>query len=199
MAEIDDEELAALRKNAALYEGLLPKYTDAETKLKDLVPLQERVKALEGEKLESVWTGAGITDPKVRRIFQLEFDEQAAGDAGEKDLGAFLTGLKALEADKRPAHLAPFLTSPGATGGAGGGQGGQGGNAGQGAGQRTNVLPNSGKGAKEVEGAPPDLTPEKVLGTSSEEFRGMWGRLQKEVPGVANLPLPGGPAASQNN
>jgi len=48
----------------------------------------------------------------VQRVFQLEFDEQASAEGGEKDLGKWLAAMKAAAPEARPAHLAPFLGAP---------------------------------------------------------------------------------------
>lgn len=157
--EIDDKELADLRKAAkdaakavAQAEALAGQLTEARAGATRLAELEEQAKGWQAERLEATFTGAGIKDAKVRRVFQLEFDEQAAVEGGEKDLGKYLASVQALPADKRPAVLAPFLGAPGKPGAANP----------AGPGQRTGVIPADSKGAKDLEGAPPEFTPESI-------------------------------------
>lgn len=189
--EIEDTELAELRKLAgtatkqsALAEALQAKVADAEKSAGRLKELEAQAATWAAEKLDTTFKGAGITDPKVRRVFQLEFDEQAAAEGGQKDLGVWLDGLKAQPADKRPAHLAPFLGAPPA--------GGTGGNA---ANQGTRPgLPNANKGAGDVQGAPPAFTPEQVRSWTPKEFAANYPKLQQLHPDqFPSIPLPSVP------
>jgi len=105
------------KTNALAYEALKPEWDAAQTKLGEVDTLRGEVTALRTEKIETVFSAQGITSPKIRALFQSEFDEQAAAEGGEKDLGAWLGKVKALPEAERPEHLAPFLrtATPAAT------------------------------------------------------------------------------------
>ena len=133
MIEIDDKELGELRKQAnagakstALAEALQDQLKTAKEAAARVPDLEAQIGQFRTAQVDQTFNGAGLTDAKVRRVFQLEFDEQAAAEGGEKELGKWLGGLQALEADKRPAHLAPFLTAPKAADGGAGAAGGTG-------------------------------------------------------------------------
>jgi len=192
MAEIDDKELAELRKqannaakNAAMVEALQAKLATAETAAARVAELEAEVTTFKAAQVEATFTGAGISDAKIRRVFQLEFDEQAAGEGGQKDLGAWLKGLVEAPADKRPAHLAPFLPAPGKAAGGAGGNG-----AGTGAGQRRGVLGDENKNTRGVEDPAPEFTPEKIASMTPQEFAAALPRLAQAEPALAGFQLP---------
>lgn len=109
-----DERAKAAEKNAALYEAMAPEVETLRSKVAELPTLQERLATLEKERTEAVYSAHGVTNPKVQRVFQLEFDEQASAENGEKDLGKWLTSLKTAAPEARPVHLAPWLGAPAA-------------------------------------------------------------------------------------
>jgi len=193
MVEIDDNELAKLRKDAAAGTKATAALEAFQGKLKAAEEAAARVPALEAEvgqfkaaQLDATFKGAGIEDPKVRKLVQMEFDEQAATDGGEKDLGKWLSGLQAMEPDKRPPLLAPFIKTPAAgTAGAGAGAGG---NA---AGTKVD-LPNLDKGAKGVQGAPAAVTAEQIARMTPAEFAKNFETLKAQIPGLANITRPPG-------
>lgn len=196
--EIEDTELAELKKQAtasakatALAEALkgeLDKAKAGETRLKEL---EAQAATWAAEKLDATFTAAGIADAKIRKVFQLDFDEQAAEATGEKDLGKWLTGLRELPADKRPAHLAPFLAAPGNVA-AGAGQGG----AGTGAKRDPVKLPDPNKGAGNPAGSNTVFSPEAVAKMGPEEFRANFAALKAQIPELAHIVLPGVTPAS---
>jgi hypothetical protein len=99
------------KRKAAAYDALEPQWQEAQTKLAELPTLTEQITALKAEKVEAVFTAAGIANPKVRNLFQVEFDEQATAEDGVKDIGAFIAAEKAKEATARNPLLAPFLAA----------------------------------------------------------------------------------------
>lgn len=189
MADIPDAELAELKKKAAaadkaaaLAEALQGKLTAAEASAAKVKELEAQVAAHAAERLDATFKAANITDPKIRRVFELEHAEVAAAEGGEKDLGKWLDGLKAAPADKRPAHLAPFLPAPGQAGGTGGNANGA-----AGAGK----LPNANKGAGDVTGAPPVFTEAQIAAWTPQEFAANYPKLQALHPDkFPSIPLP---------
>lgn len=107
-------EVKETKRKAAAYDALEPQWQEAQTKLAELPTLAERLKAYETEKIDGIYTAAGVTNDKVRKLFQMEFDEQASTETGEKDLGKWIAATRALPADQRPVLLAPFLGGPAA-------------------------------------------------------------------------------------
>ncbi len=193
MVEIDDKELAELRKTATAGAKATAALDAFQGELKTAKEAAARVPALEAEvgqfkaaQLDGVFKGAGIEDPKVRKLVQMEFDEQAATDGGEKDLGKWLGGLQAMEPEKRPPLLAPFIKTPAAAGAAGNAAG-----AGAGAGGQNVELPNLDKGAKGVQGAPAAVTAEQIERMSTADFAKNFETLKAQIPGLANVNLPG--------
>jgi hypothetical protein len=188
--EIEDTELAALRaaakgaeKAQALVDGLQAKLTEAQSAAGKVLDYEARIKAFEAAALDSTFKGAGITDPKVRRIFELEHGDVAADAAGQKPaLDKWLSDLQAMPSKDRPAHLAPFLPAP------------------QVAGQAAPVrvaagLPDASKGVKAVEGAPSQFTAEAIQGMSPEALRQNWPAMQASIPGLSGVALPPLPQA----
>lgn len=187
--EIEDTELAALRaaaKNAEKFqvqaEALTSKLTAAEALAAKLPELEKVVGEYKTRELDNTFKAAGITDAKVRRYFELEHADVPADPAtgAKPDLGTWLDGLKAMPADKRPVHLAPFIQGP-AAGGAG-------------AGGATRVpanLPDANKGAKGVENASGTFTPEQVRNMNVAELQAAWPALQATLPQLQGFNFPG--------
>lgn len=190
MPDISDAELKAFQKTTALYEAL-------QTRLPALEAASTRVKELEGEvttfkaaAAEATWTGAGITDPKVRRIFSMEHEEQAGVAGGEPDLGKYLAGLAA-DVAKAPAHLAPFIkpaVAAGASAAAGGAAGGA---------APIVKLPDTSVGAKSPAGATPAITAEQITLMDTAQLAAAMPALIQAHPALAQLPsMPGAVAAT---
>lgn len=194
MAEIPDAELAALRaatkageRAQALYDGLKVEY-DKLKPLETRVPeLEAQVKTFQAEKLDATFAAAGVTNPSIRRIFDLEYQELSVEAGKEKPpLADWLAGLRALPADKRPAHLAPFLT-------------GQGTQANNQTGTQTRTpagLPDTSKGAQQVQGAGSQFSAEQVKNMSPAEFRAN----REAILAANNIsapPLPNAPTAAK--
>jgi hypothetical protein len=163
--EIEDTELAALRASAkagekaqALADGLQAKLAEAQASAGKVPDYEARIKAFETAALDSTFKGAGITDPKVRRIFELEHSDVApAADGSKPVLDKWLSDLQALPPKDRPAHLAPFLPAPQVAGAppprvAAG-------------------LPDASKGALPVQGAPAQFTAEAIKAMSPDQYR----------------------------
>lgn len=104
-----ETELREAKKKATAYDALAPEVDDLRTKLAELPTLQEQLKALNAEKVTAVFTGHGITGERVQKVVQAEFDEQAAAEGGEKDLGAWIGKVKALPKAERPELLRYLL------------------------------------------------------------------------------------------
>lgn len=104
-----ETELKEARKKATAYDALAPEVDDLRAKLTELPTLQEQLKALNAEKITAVFTGHGITGERVQKVVQAEFDEQAATENGEKDLGKWIATVKALPKDQRPELLRYLL------------------------------------------------------------------------------------------
>lgn len=188
---IDDKELAELKKLAgsatktsAALEALQGELTTAKAAAARVAALEAEVGTYKAAQLDQTFVSAGITDAKVRRVFQLEFDEQAAEATGEKDLGKWLGALQTMEADKRPALLAPFIKAAGA----GGQPAGTGAAGAAGAGG----LPNADKGAREVQGAPTSITVESIEKMDNESFAANFAKLKAAIPGMQGFELPPG-------
>jgi hypothetical protein len=98
------------QKKAALYDALAPEFDRVNAELEAVAPLKAEMEALRKERVDGAYTSVGITDPKIRRIVELDFDEQKDADDGVKDIAAFLGKVKGAP----PAHLAPFF-KPAAT------------------------------------------------------------------------------------
>lgn len=176
--EIEDTELAALRASAkagekaqALVDGLQGKLTEAQASAGKVADYEAKIKAFEAAQLDSTFKGAGITDPKVRRIFELEHADVAAGADGTKPaLDKWLSDLQAQKPADRPAHLAPFLPAPGAPA----------------APPRVAAgLPDASKGALPIQGAPAQFTAEAIKGMSPEQYRSNRSAILAANPEIA--------------
>ncbi len=99
------------QKKAALYDALVPEFDRVNAELEAVAPIKAEMETLRKERVDSAYASVGITDPKIRRIVELDFDEQKDADDGVKDIAAFLGKVK----EAPPAHLAPFFTKPAAT------------------------------------------------------------------------------------
>lgn len=93
------------QKAAALYEALRPEFDRVKAELEAVAPLKQEMETLRRERIDAAYTSVGITDAKIRRIVELDFDEQKDADDGVKDIAAFLGKVK----EAPPAHLAPFF------------------------------------------------------------------------------------------
>lgn len=188
--EIDDTELAALRAAAALgknaekfqaqAEALAGKLTAAEALAARVPELEKLTGEYKARELDNTFKAAGLTDPKVRRVFELDYNDLPVDPAtnAKPELGTWLDSLKALPTDKRPIHLAPFIQSP--TAGAGGTQ------------QRVAVgLPDANKGTKGVEGAPGAFTQEQIRNMNPAEMKAAWPALQAMLPQLQGFDFPG--------
>ena len=187
MPEITDTELAEFKRLSKLgtaYEALKPQFDQLTEQVKAIPALQQEVAGFKAAKLDGAFKSAGIEDAKVRKLVQMEFDEQATAEGGHKELEGYLAHLQGLEPDKRPAILAPFIkAAPAGDAGAG---------AGAGAGNPAKPgLPNVDKGAKGVEGAPAGITAEQVAKMSPADFVKNYQAIQAQVPALANVSLPG--------
>lgn len=189
--EIEDTELADLRKqareaekNKALYEATNAKLTEAQTVAAKVTDLEKQLGEFRTRELDSTFSGAGIVDAKVRKIFELEYADLAAdATTGQKPaLGEWLSSMKALAPDKQPAHLAPFLKGGAQTPGQ------------QTPGQQTQTrgtpAPDANKGAQQVNGAPPAFTPEQIKNMSDAEFAKNLPALQSAHPELRGIPVP---------
>ncbi len=186
--EIEDTELNELRKqardaekNKALYEATNAKLTEAQAAAAKLPDLEKQLGEFKTRELDGTFAQAGITDAKVRRIFELEHADLAAdATTGQKPaLGEWLTTMKALPPDKQPAHLAPFLRNPAATPAPGASQSTKG-----------TPPPDANKGAQQVNGAPPAYTPEQIANMSDADFAKSLPALQAAHPELRGLRLP---------
>jgi len=176
--EIEDTELAALRasvkageKAQALVDGLQGKLTETQAAVGKVADYEARIKAFETAQLDSTFKGAGITDPKVRRIFELEHADVAPGADGAKPaLDKWLSDLQAMPAKDRPAHLSPFLPAPGAVV----------------APPRVAAgLPDASRGALPVQGAPAQFTAEAIKGMSPEQYKANRSAILAANPEIA--------------
>lgn len=188
--EIEDTELADLKKaaaagarSAALADALRGELDTAKAGLGKLKDLEAQVATLAAEKLDAVYSGAGITDAKIRRVFDLEFEELSAAEGGPKDLGKWLGELKA-DPTKAPAHLSPFLSQAKApAGGAGGGQ--------------RSPLPNGNRGAAGgVDASTDTFSAEQIEKMTPQELQAVMPTLVQQHPELAALASAFAPPAS---
>jgi hypothetical protein len=107
-------EAKEARKKATLYDALQPAYDSLVAESAGLAEMKKTIADMKAAQVDAAYTTAGITNPRIRKVFEMEFEEQAAADDGEKDLGAYLGKLVALPVADRPPHLAPFLSAPAA-------------------------------------------------------------------------------------
>lgn len=181
MPEISAEDLAALQKSAregakaqALYDGLRPQFDALQKQVAGIPGLEEQVKAFKAERLNSVFESAGVKDAKVRRIFEMEYEDVQAPEGQEKPtLDAWLKGLQEAPADKRPAHLSPFLTAPVV--------------APLGAPPPKVGTPDPNKGAAGVQGAPSQFSAEAIKGWTQQEFVQNAPALVAQYPELASI------------
>ncbi len=195
--EIDDTELAELRKGAQAAEKYklqaevnADQVKQAKAAAEKLVAdhKAELTKVTEQHARDAVFTKAGIDDPKVRRLIELEHAEQAA-DKGEPDLAKWIDGLAA-DPTKAPAVVAPFLPKPGNAPAAGAGNDATG---------RRGTLPDANRGARAPAAATGAYTPEQIANMTDAEFKASFGALAKAHPELDALshlvnPNPSNPA-----
>jgi len=181
MPDISEQELADLRKVAkegakaqALYDGLRPQFDDLQKQVATLPELQKQVETYKARELDSTFAQAGVKDAKVRRIFELEYADLQAAEGQEKPaLDAWLKGLQESPADKRPAHLAPFLTAPTVVP--------------PGAPPPKVGTPDPNKGASQVQGAPAQFSPETVRTWTPEMLKQNAPALEAQYPELKGL------------
>lgn len=181
MPEISDAELKALKdaakageKAQALYDALLPKFQAAEAQLAKLPELEKAVESYKARELDQTYASAGITDAKVRRIFELEYQDLTAPEGKEKPaLGDWLSGLRS-QADL-PAHLKPFLAPAPAGAPA------------PAAPRAPAGLPDPNKGVKDLTAAKPQFTAEDIDRMSPAEFRAAAPAIAASNPALAGL------------
>ena len=191
MPDISDADLKALKdaakageKAQALYDGLKVEYDRLKPLEARLPELEGQIKTFQAERLDSTFKAAGVTDPKVRRIFDLEYQDLQPEAGKEKPaLGDWLTGLQALPADKRPAHLAPFLQAPAAANQTG---------------TSTTIrtpanLPDATKGTQPIQGAGSNFTADAIEKMSPTEYRQNRDAILAST-GINAPPLPAPPA-----
>jgi len=182
--EIEDTELAALRASAkagekaqALVDGLQGKLTEAQAQAGRVPDLETKIKTFEAQVLDGTFKAAGIVDPKVRRIFELEHvDVAPAADGTKPALDKWLSDLQAMKPADRPAHLSPFLPAPGAVV----------------APPRVAAgLPDASKGALPVQGAPAQFTADAIKGMTPEQYRANRSAILAANPEIAPyFPIP---------
>lgn len=188
MPEITDAELAEYKKackavekaklEASLAKDALKKAQDATAAAKSAGEA-ELAKVRAGYERGSVFDKSGVEDAKVRRYFELDFEEQAARDGGESD---FAKWFGALDAEKAP-HLAPFLPTP--TDDAGGGATDTKPAAGGGGGR----LPNTATGGR-APASSGAFTAEKVAAMTTAEFAANRDAIALAHPELGLTPLP---------
>lgn len=181
MPEISDAELKALKdaakageKAQALYEGLLPRWEEASEKLKLLPDLEAQLSQLKAKELDQTYAAHGVTDPKVRKIFDMEYGDLTAEAGKEKPaLGEWLSNLRT-QTDL-PAHLKPFLAPAGAPAPAP-------------AAARTPAgLPDANKGAKDVQAPPTTFSAEAIHNMSLEQFKAAIPAIAASHPALAGI------------
>jgi hypothetical protein len=144
---------------------------------------------------DKAFAGKGIDDGKVRRYFELDFEEQRQTKDGEADFGKWLSGL---DGEKSP-HLAPFLKPAAGQGQQQQGQGQQqqqGQNQqqqGQGQQQQTQRrdMPNTNKGAGAGQQGGVSFTPEQIASMTDEQFIAAMPALRASNPELAGMFVPG--------
>lgn len=181
MPEISEAELATLKaaaKNAekyqALYEALLPKHNEATEKLKQLPDLEAQVSQFKARELDQTYASHGVTDPKVRKIFDMEYNDLTAEAGKEKPaLGEWLSSLRT-QSDL-PPHLKPFLAPAGAPAPAA-------------VPARTPAgLPDANKGAKDVQAPPATFSAEAIHNMSLDQFKAAIPAIAASHPALAGI------------
>jgi hypothetical protein len=155
----------------------------------------ELAKVAEAGARDKAFAGKGIDDGKVRRYFELDFEEQRQTKDGEADFGKWLSGL---DGEKSP-HLAPFLKPAAGQGQQQQGQGQQqqqGQNQqqqGQGQQQQTQRrdMPNTNKGAGAGQQGGVSFTPEQIASMTDEQFIAAMPALRASNPELAGMFVPG--------
>lgn len=181
MPEISEAELATLKaaaKNAekyqALYDALLPKHNEVTEKLKQLPDLEAQVLQFQAREVEQTYAAHGITDPKLRKIFEMDFDELQPEAGKEKPTrGEWLSSLRT-QSDL-PPHLKPFLAPAGAPAPAA-------------VPARTPAgLPDANKGAKDVQAPPATFSAEAIHNMSLDQFKAAIPAIAASHPALAGI------------
>jgi hypothetical protein len=182
MPEISEADLKALQDQAkagaryqALYDGLLPKYTAMEASAGKVAALEEQIAGYKTRELDQTFAAQGITDPKVRRIFELEHGDVVAPEGKEKPaIGEWLTSLRT-QADL-PAHLKPFLPPAGAPAPAAPPP------------PRTPAgLPDPNKGAKDMAAGGSQFSAQNIDAMTLDQFRANAAAIAASNPALAGI------------
>jgi hypothetical protein len=181
MPEISEADLKALQDQAkagakaqALYDGLLPKYTALEASASKVATLEEQIAGYKTRELDQTFAAQGITDPKVRRIFELEHGDVVAPEGGEKPaIGEWLTSLRA-QADI-PAHLKPFLPPAGAPAPA------------PAAARVAAGLPDPNKGAKDMAAGGSQFSAQNIDAMTLDQFKANAAAIAASNPALAGI------------
>jgi hypothetical protein len=201
--EVEESELAALKLKVEKSATEAALWKDkASAKDKEFESLKtahqaELAKVQESGLREKAFAGRGIEDTKIRRYFELDFEEQKAAKDGEADFGKWLASL---EGDKVPAHLSPFL-KPAAAGQGQQQQGqsqqqqsqqqGQQQQGQQQQGQQRRDMPNTNKGAGAGQQGGVSFTPEQIASMTDEQFIAAMPALRASNPELAGMFVPG--------
>lgn len=169
--EIEETELAALKRQAAKAEAELEKYKDYDAIKGERDTYKVRLGELNASREKAAFEQLGVTSEKARRFLAMEFESLPA-EGKPADVTAWLEGMKAAP-DKIPADLAPFIQIPAA------------GAQPAGAGQRPAVnVPNTNTGASTPPVVPGTFTPEQVEKMSFEEMKANLPALIAQEPAV---------------
>lgn len=186
MPEISQADLDALNaaakageKYKALHEALLPKFQALEASAGKVATLEEQIAAFKTRELDQTFAAQGITDPKVRRIFELEHGDVVAPEGKEKPaLGEWLSSLRS-QTDL-PAHLKPFLPPAGAPAPAAPPP------------PRTPAgLPDANKGAKDMAAGGSQFSAQNIDAMTLDQFRANAAAIAASNPalsGITNAP-----------
>ena len=187
MPEISQADLDALNaaakageKHKALYDALLPKFQALEASAGKVAALEEQIAGYKTRELDQTFAAQGITDPKVRRIFELEHGDLAAPEGKEKPtIGEWLASLRTQP--DLPAHLKPFLPPAGAPAPAAPPP------------ARAHAgLPDPNKGAKDMAPGGSQFSAERINAMSLEEFKANAPAIAASNPalaGIVNTPV----------
>mgnify|MGYP006337662767 CR=1 FL=1 len=181
MPEISDERLKELEaaaktgeKYKALHDALLPKYQALEAGAGETATLKEQLAAFHAREIDQTYATHGITDPGVRRIFDMEFDELQPEAGKEKPArGEWLSSLRTRT--DLPAHLKPFLPPAGAHAPA------------PAAARVAAGLPDPNKGAKDMQPGGSQFSAEAIRAMTPEQFRANAPAIAASNPALAGM------------
>ena len=187
MPEISQADLDALNaaakageKHKALYDALLPKYQALEAEAGETAALKEQLAAFHARELDQTYATHGVTDPKIRKIFDMEFDELQPEAGKEKPTrGEWLASLRTRT--DLPAHLKPFLPPAGAPAPAAPPPA-----------RAPAGLPDTNKGAKDMQPGGTQFSAERINAMSLEEFKANAPAIAASNPalaGIVNTPV----------